>query len=63
MLGLTFVQDYLKVRQSQNDFFKPMFLPKKRTKDFNFTTMIPQVDLFLFIFLEEIEDTKKSFQN
>ena len=25
--------------------------------------MIPQVDLFLFIFLEEIVDTKKPFRN
>ena len=37
--------------------------PKKRMKKFNFTTMIPQVDLFSFVFLEEIEDTKKTFRN
>ena len=37
--------------------------PKNWTKKFNFTTMIPQVDLFLFFFLGEIEDTKKTFQN
>ena len=36
---------------------------KKRTKEFDFTTMIPQVDLFLFVFLEEIKDTKKPFWN
>ena len=34
--------------------------PKKRTKKFEFTTMIPQVDLFSFLFLEEIKDTKKN---
>ena len=51
----------LKVRQSRIDFFKPMFLPKKRTNEFYFTTMKPQVDLFSFVFLEEIEDTKKTF--
>ena len=45
----------LKVRQSRNDFFKPTFLPKN---EFNFTTMILQVDFFSFIFLEEIEDFK-----
>ena len=36
---------------------------KKRTNEFDFTTMISQVDLFSFIFLEEIEDTKKTFRN
>ena len=37
--------------------------PKKRTKKFNLTTMIPQVDLFLFVFLGEIEDIKNTFRN
>ena len=37
---------------------------KKQTKnEFYFTTMKPQVDLFLFGFFEEIEDTKKTFRN
>ena len=36
---------------------------KKRTKRFDLTTMIPQVDLFSFVFLEEFEDTKKTFRN
>ena len=40
-----------------------MFPPKKRMNEFYFTTMKPQVDLFSFVFLEEIEDTKKTFQN
>ena len=31
--------------------------------EFYFTTMKPQVDLFSFVFLEEIEDTKKTFRN
>ena len=35
---------------------------KKRTKEFDFTTMIPQIE-FSFVFLEEMEDTKKPFQN
>ena len=34
---------------------------KKRMKKFNLTTMIPQIDLFSFIFLEEFEETKKTF--
>ena len=38
----------LKVRQSRNDFFKPSLLPK--TNEINLTTMIPQVDLFSFVF-------------
>ena len=32
--------------------------PQKRTKKFDFTTMVPQVELFLF---DRIEDTKKIF--
>ena len=35
----------------------------KRTKQFDLTTMIPQVDLFSFVFLEEFEDIKKTFRN
>ena len=37
--------------------------PTKRTEKFDFTAMIPQVDLFSFVFLEEIEDTKNTFRN
>ena len=33
--------------------------PKKRTKKFNFTTKIPQVDLFSFLFWEKL----KTFRN
>ena len=29
---------------------------------FDFTAMTPQVDLFSFVFLEEIEDSKKAFR-
>ena len=47
----------LKVRKSRNYFFK------KGTNEFYFNTKKPQVDLFSFIFLEEIEDTKKTFRN
>ena len=31
---------------------------KKRRKKFNFTAMIPQVDLFLFIFLKKLKTPK-----
>ena len=40
----------LEVRKSRNDFFKPTFPPKKRTNEFYFTTMKPQVVLFSFVF-------------
>ena len=38
---------------------------KKRTKKFDLTTMVvvPQVELFSFLFLEEFEDTKNTFRN
>ena len=44
-------------------FFQGNISSKKRTKEFDFTTMILQINLFLFVFLEEIEDTKKTFRN
>ena len=44
-------------------FFQANVSSKNRLNEFNFTTMIPQVDLFSFIFLEEIEDTKNTFLN
>ena len=44
----------LKVRQIRNDFFKLMFLPK--TKQTNSTLLFDR-------FLEESEDTKKTFRN
>ena len=36
---------------------------KKRTKKFDFTTMITQVDLFSLVFFEEIYDPKKILRN
>ena len=44
------LKSVLKVRKSQNEFFKPTFPPKKRTKEFYFTSIKPQVDLFSFVF-------------
>ena len=43
-------------------FFQANVSLKKRTNEFYFTAMKPQVDFFAF-FLEEIEDTNKTFQN
>ena len=37
---------------------------KKQTKEFDFTTVIHQINRLVFVrFLEEIEDTKKPFRN
>ena len=36
--------------------------PKKRTKKFEFTTMIPQVDLFSFVFWEKLKTPKRHFE-
>ena len=52
----------LKVRQSQNDFFKPMFPPKKETNKFYFTAMKPQVDLFWFFFWRKLKTPKRHFE-
>ena len=53
----------LKVKQSRNDFFKPTILPKKRTNKFDFTTIIPQVDLFSFVFWKKFKTPKMTFRN
>ena len=49
----------LKVRQSWNDFFKPTFPQKKWTNEFNFTTLIPQVDMFFGGNLRHQKDISK----
>ena len=36
--------------------------PEKRTKKFNFTTMLPEVELFLLFFLEELKTPKRHFE-
>ena len=52
----------LKVRQSRNDFFKPTFPPKtnERILLYYYGT---SGRLVFARFLEEIEDTKKTFKN
>ena len=37
--------------------------PKKRTKKFDFTTKVPQVKLFSFVFWEELKTPKRHFEN
>jgi hypothetical protein len=51
----------LKVRQSCNDFFKLTIVPEQ-TNEFNFTTMIPQVNLFLFVFGKKSKTPKNCFE-
>ena len=36
--------------------------PKKGTKIFDFTTMIPQLDLFFFVFWEKLKTPKRHFE-
>ena len=40
-------------------FFVSSISSKKRTKEFDFTTMIPQVDLFSFVFWKKLTTPKK----
>ena len=49
----------LKVRQTRNDFFKQTLLPKNECTNWFFSTC----RLVFVGFLEEIEDTKKTFRN
>ena len=39
-------------------FLVPLISSKKRTKEFDFTTMIPLVDLFLFVFWRKSKTPK-----
>ena len=52
---------FIKVSQSRNDFFKLTFHPKNE-HTFDFTTMIPQVDMFLFIFRKKLKTPKRHFK-
>ena len=54
---------YLKVRKSRNDFFKPKFLPKKRTNGFDFTTIYDTSgELFSFVFWKKFKTPKRRFK-
>ena len=43
-------------------FFGILNSPKKPSKKCNFTTMIPQVDLFSFVFWEKLQTPKRHFE-
>ena len=42
--------------------FGILYSPKKRTKKFDFNTMIPQVDLFSFVFWEKLKTPRRHFE-
>ena len=44
-------------------FFQADVSSKKQTNEFYFTTIKPQVDLFLFVFWRKLKTPKKTFRN
>ena len=48
VLLVSFRVDLLKVRQSRNDFYKAMFLPKKRTNEFDYYDTSGRLVFFIF---------------
>ena len=54
---------FSKIQQSRKNFFKPMFFSKKRMNEFDFTAMIPHVDLyFSLVFWKKSKTTKRHFE-
>ena len=54
---------FLKVRRSPNDFLKKTFLPKKTNEQIQLYYYDTSDRLVFVCFLEETEETKKTFQN
>ena len=57
--------DFLKKTKGQlilKGLFSIVNSPKTRTKQFDFSTMIPQVDLFSFVFGEKLKTPKRHFE-
>ena len=52
----------LKLSKFQKDFFDILNSSKKRTKKFDLTTMIPEVDLFSFVFWKNLKTPKRCFE-
>ena len=52
----------LKVRQSQNDFFKPMFLPKNKQSNSTSLLWNREVDMFPFVFWKKLKTSKRHFE-
>ena len=58
--ALKIKSELLKVRPSQNYFFKSMFLPKN--KQTNLTLLPWYLNLFSFVFWKKLETTKRHFE-
>ena len=52
----------LKGQTKSKWFFQAEVSSKKRTNEFYFTTMIPQVDLFSFVFWKKLKTPKRQFE-
>ena len=52
---------WLKVSKTRKQIVKPWILPK-RTNEFDFTTIISQVDLFSFILWKKLKTPKRYFE-
>ena len=55
-------QSVLKGQVISKGFLMSLISSKKRTKKFDFTSMIPQVDLFSFIFRKKFKTPKRHFE-
>ena len=54
---------FLMVRKSRNDFFRADVSSKKRMNEFDFnSTMVPQVDLLLFVFWRKLKRPRRHFE-
>ena len=51
-----------KGQTKSQQFFQADVPSKNRTNEFNFTSMIPQVDLFLFVFWKKLKTPKRHFE-
>ena len=56
-----FLLKWRHIKFCRNDFFKLTILPKNK-RTINFTTVITQVDLFLFVFWKKSKTPKKLFE-
>ena len=58
----TYVISFKGHAQSKQLFIQASIASQKRTHEFNFTTMTPQVDLFSFVFGKKLKKTKRHFK-
>ena len=53
---------HTKGQTNSKTFFQDSVSSKKRMNEFDFTTMIPQVDLFSFVFWRKLKTPKSYFE-